>query len=335
MGAVPEPLRAAPTTGFLFVSIAVCYLALAVLVLPSSPLAFTRYTLLQAGATGRIAMALGEWWRLVTSLFIHHDVVHLAFNLYCLALVGPIVERLFGRKKTLLFYLATGAFSMAVSHVWYAGILDTNYASAGASGAVCGFIGLAWLGAKRSVPQESGIVEGMQRWAVMLAIWGFVVPGINNAAHLGGFVAGAALGRVVPLGPPKSLGWQRALSWASLLSLVGVAWCAWMAISTAMPHPWALERDMNSAYVLGASVSGDRPAPEDSTQQDALDQCGRAVRQGQPAEVIREHCEFALRASPSNTGPYHYTAQAERLLGNPRRGARLDGARELVRSLLE
>ena len=334
MGAVPEPLRAAPTTALLFVAIAVVYLMLAVLALPSSPLAFSTYTLVQAGGTATVPMARGQWWRLITSLFVHHDVVHLAFNLYCLALVGPIVEQLFGRKKTLLLYLATGAFSMAISHVWYTELLRSHYVSAGASGAVCGLIGLAWLGATRSMPQQTGIADGMKRWAIMLAVWGFVVPGINNAAHFGGFIAGIALGRVVPLGAPKNIGSQRVYSAASGLSLLGVLACATIAITGARPHPWSLEDDMNGAWLMGVSVSGDLPVPEDSTQQEARNLCFAAVAEAQPDRVILHSCEFAVRAVPHMADPaYHFLAEAERRVGRPRRAARVDRARELVREL--
>lgn len=333
---LPASLRAAPATAMIFVAIAATYLVMAVAALPASPLAFSEYTLRHAGAAGRIPLEMGEWWRLVTSIFVHHDVVHLGFNLYCLALVGPIVEQFFGKKRFLALYLVVGVASMAVSDVWYADILDRPYVSAGASGAVCGLIGLAWMGADRWMPKQPHIAEGMKRWAVMLAIWGFLVPGINNAAHAGGFVVGLALGRVVPVGPLKSAARRRLASALALVSILTVVACAGWSLRAGWGHPWSLPADVRGSAVLGFDVSGDRPAWRDSSQYDALMACQRVYIADRPVETVRAACEYALRVAPYQPVPaYEFLEQIERDEGNDRRANRLAHARAVVRSLVE
>lgn len=332
---LPAPLRAAPATALIFVAIALTYLVMAVAALPSSPLAFSEYTLRHAGATARISLELGEWWRIFTSIFVHHDVVHLGFNLYCLALVGPIVEQFFGKKRFLVLYLIAGAASMAASHVWYADILDRPYTSAGASGAVCGLIGLAWVGANRWMPKQPHIADGMRRWAVMLAIFGFLVPGINNAAHAGGFLVGAALGQVVPVGPLKTVGQRRTASLLATLSVAVSLACAGLSLRAGWGHPWALPADVRGSVLLGMSVSGDPPAWRDSTQYDALMSCQRVVEAARPVETVRAACEYALHVAPYQPLPaYEYLEQIERAEGNDRRADRLAHARRVVRSLV-
>jgi hypothetical protein len=224
---------------------------------------------------------------------------------------------------------------MGASHIWYAVVRDVAYTSAGASGAVCGLIGVAWIGATRFVPRQSGIADGMKRWAFMLAVWGFVVPGINNAAHLGGFVGGCALGRLVLLSPPKSVSMQRALSAITGAATLGVLACGVIAVVAAAPFPWSLDDDVRGASLVGINVSGDKPAWRDSTQYDALMACDRVVVAGRPIADVISACEFALRAAPYQPVPaYDYLAHIERDAGNLRRAGRLVHAREVVRSLL-
>ncbi|MFT6400557.1 MAG: rhomboid protease GluP [Bradymonadia bacterium] len=336
MKIVPEPMRAAPATGAIFVVTTLVFLVMAVAALPSSPLAFSGYTLQQAGATTRMSLALGEWWRLVTSNFIHHDLVHLGFNLYCLALVGPIVETFFGRKKTLLMYFAAGVGSMAVSHFWYAVVLNQPYTSAGASGAVCGLIGLAWMGSNKFIPAQPHIANGMKRWAVMLAIWGFVVPGINNAAHAGGFVVGIILGKLVSVGAPKGVAKARALSVATLSAVLAVAACGVIAVVSAAPYPFRLNNDAHGASLMGFELGGDRPEWADSTQLDVLMACQRLAAANRPLEEIAGACEFALRASPYQPVPaYEYLEQIERQRGDERRARQLNQARAIIREMAE
>ena len=140
----------------------------------------------------------GQWWRLATALFLHFGVVHLALNMWALWDVGRLVEQLYGRWRFALLYLASGVFGNLLSLV-----LQGNRAvSGGASGAVFSLYGalLVFLWRERNhVPRHEF------RWLFGAAIvftvvtlgMGLVIPGIDNAAHIGGLVCGAVLAQLL------------------------------------------------------------------------------------------------------------------------------------------
>lgn len=138
------------------------------------------------------ALANGEWWRLVTWNFLHIGLVHLLFNSIALYQVGPQVEEIFGSAKFIFIYLVTGVVAGLASM-----IISPSF-TAGASGALFGLIGLmAAYGYRLGGVFGRALMKSMLIWAA----FGFAVgmmPGINNIAHGGGFVAGVALAFVIP-----------------------------------------------------------------------------------------------------------------------------------------
>lgn len=323
VASLPGPLRGAPTSGAIALAIVVGYLATVVLALPASPLGFSAYTLRHVGATFGPAILLGEWWRLVTSFWLHHDVVHLAFNLYALAIVGPVVEKLFDGKKAALIYLLSGAASMGVSHLWYLATGNLLVTSGGASGAVCGLIGAAWVGARRYSPRQPHIAQAMGRWAVMLAIFGFLVPGINNAAHGGGLLVGAAMAALVPTGLTSTVGRNRALSLLVTGLALGVLACFALALSHARGYSGSLERDFHGGSIMGMQL-GDRPTWDYSAQVEIDRACNRAVSADVPIDDKVRACELAVRVNGHHAPSYHLLAALEQARGNAERAARLE-----------
>jgi rhomboid protease GluP len=138
----------------------------------------------------------GEYWRLLTVVLVHGSIIHLAFNMYALWIIGPIVETLYGSVRFLAIYLACAAAGSAASYVF----ADARL-SVGASGAIFGLFGVLLVADRvhkpaltrgaRSLTMQIGLLI-----AVNLVI-GFTVPAIDNAAHIGGLVAGAWLGLVI------------------------------------------------------------------------------------------------------------------------------------------
>ncbi|MBN8222622.1 MAG: rhomboid family intramembrane serine protease [Spirochaetes bacterium] len=137
-----------------------------------------------------------ELWRLLTSVFLHGSLMHLAINMYSLYSVGSMVEFLCGRTKYLVIYLACGlAGSLASAG---ANLLRTRPGiSIGASGAVFGIYGffllLMWL--RKDLVHPSARRQILQSGAIFIGInlfLGFMSPGIDNAAHIGGLIAGLA-----------------------------------------------------------------------------------------------------------------------------------------------
>lgn len=336
MKILPEPLASSPGTAIFAVLIVINYLATAIRALPSSPLAFSGYTLQQAGATHGPSIMLGEWWRFVTANFVHHDVVHLAFNLWALVVVGPLVEKLFDRKKMLLLTLVGGVASMIVSHFWYLEVKGGSgmlVVSGGASGAISGLIGAAWVGALRYSPPQPHIAAGMRRWAFILVVFGLVVPGVNNAAHVGGFLFGAGLAWVLPAGLTQSVGAQRMLSVLTGLAFAGVFAAFGVHYAATWSLPGSLERDAQPSYVLGFKVRSGA-GWNDSTQVDADRRCTRALEAHAPPEQARDACAFAIRVNPQHTPSYEYLAEIERSLGNDARADRLRAVAARIRSEL-
>jgi membrane associated rhomboid family serine protease len=143
------------------------------------------------------------WYRLITSGFLHFGVLHLAFNMYFLYVLGPMLELPLGRTRFALLYFASllgGSFGVILS--------DSASITAGASGAVFGLLGAATVGLwRRGVnPFSTGIGTAL---LINLFIT-FAMPGISIGGHLGGAAVGA-LCALTMLAPDH----QRVPRWAT------------------------------------------------------------------------------------------------------------------------
>ncbi len=129
---------------------------------------------------------LGRWWQLFTAMFVHVGILHIAFNMYFLFIIGSQFERLFGGKWLLGTYLLSGL----VGNLLTLFIFPPNSLSAGASGAIFGIVGAVII--------TSGIIGGNMQAALVNAFFLFLInsilPGVNVYAHLGGLLAGIAIG---------------------------------------------------------------------------------------------------------------------------------------------
>jgi membrane associated rhomboid family serine protease len=139
----------------------------------------------------------GEWWRLVMPIFLHGSLMHIGFNCYVLWDCGTQVEEVYGSARTLFLYVATGVLSFVWSTMWDLLPPERYTASVGASGALMGLVGLMLaIASRRGGAYMREIRAGLIRWIVMIFALGFLMGGIDNAAHFGGLVAGYALGHV-------------------------------------------------------------------------------------------------------------------------------------------
>jgi membrane associated rhomboid family serine protease len=181
----------------------------------------------------------GEYWRLLTVVLVHGSLIHLMFNMYALWTIGPIVEALYGSWRYLAIYALCAVAGSAASYA------TSPNPAVGASGAVFGLFGALLVADRvhkpaltrnaRNLTMQIGILIGIN------LVIGFSIPGIDNAAHVGGLLAGAWLGFVlVPIGARLDTFWSRpspstigsgstsstagsAIDRARLLSLAGVA----------------------------------------------------------------------------------------------------------------
>ena len=169
------------------------------------------------------AILHGEWWRLVTPNFIHLGLMHLLFNSMAIFNIAPQVEALYGSQKFILIYLGTGIMSNVAD-------LAFGIPGAGASGAIFGLIGLlAAYGHRQGTSFGHALRRQMLTWAAFGIALGFFMR-FDNYAHIGGFIAGAALAYVISAEEP-TIG-RSALIWnitAIACALVVVASFAMVA----------------------------------------------------------------------------------------------------------
>ncbi|PRO65902.1 rhomboid family intramembrane serine protease [Alkalicoccus urumqiensis] len=131
-----------------------------------------------------------EWWRLLTPIFLHATIMHVAFNSFALFLFGPALETLLGRFQFLLFYLGTGVFANVV----YLFLGDPRISHLGASGAVYGLLGMyLYMAAVRKDLISRVNAQTITIIIIIGVIMTFINPGINIIAHLFGMIAGAAV----------------------------------------------------------------------------------------------------------------------------------------------
>lgn len=148
--------------------------------------------LVAVGANERTAVLAGQYWRLLTSMFLHGGLLHLALNAWALYQLGTLFESLLGSSRMLVTYFVSGITGSVASIVW------TQAPSVGASGAIFGLLGalIAFLLRRREAlsPAGKSILSQLVMWAGINLFLGFQMPGIDNAGHLGGLAAGFLLG---------------------------------------------------------------------------------------------------------------------------------------------
>jgi rhomboid protease GluP len=150
------------------------------------------------GANNGAATTGREWWRLVTSMFMHYGVFHVVLNMWALFQMGHLVEKLLGRWSYALAYFGSGITGGLGSIIWH----GDKIWSAGASGAIFGVYGALFgymLREKHTIPR--GVFQPMFKSTIAFAgynlVYGMANPGIDNAAHIGGLLGGFVIGWVV------------------------------------------------------------------------------------------------------------------------------------------
>ena len=155
-----------------------------------------------------------QWWRFVTPMFIHVNLLHLLVNMYSLWIIGPYVEKLYGSAKFVVFWVLTGIAGVVASYLTVRPNLATggfgrflfkvmDEPSAGASGALFGLVGVLFVfGIKfrRELPDgfKRAFGTGLLPVIFINLFIGYLGRGfIDNAAHLGGLLSGAALAVIV------------------------------------------------------------------------------------------------------------------------------------------
>ena len=138
--------------------------------------------LYQLGMTGGVAWQLGWWWTLLTAIYLHGGLLHIAFNVMWIRNLGPAVAEAYGPARMFVLFNIAGAAGFLLSNVM------SGVPTIGASGAIFGLLAaLIVYGRKRG---SSVMTQQLWQWAIILGIFGFIMPSVNNWAHGGGFAGG-------------------------------------------------------------------------------------------------------------------------------------------------
>jgi len=140
------------------------------------------------GYNGLIAQ--GEWWRIVTAMFLHGGFTHILFNAFSLFVFAPDLERFIGKGRFIFVYFASGLAGNIITYI----VHDYGYASVGASGAIFGVFGAfdALVYYTRNNFQQ--LKQVILPLLIISVIMTFLSPGTNGTAHIGGLATGFVIG---------------------------------------------------------------------------------------------------------------------------------------------
>lgn len=186
-------------------------------------------TLIHWGTNYGPATLSGEWWRLLTSMFLHFGLMHIALNMWALAALGPRIERLFGSWCFALLYLFAGLSGSLASLWWHPWVN-----SAGASGAIFGLIG-GWLAfvLNPATRLPTSITASQRASAFTFILYNLVYgaghQGVDNACHIGGLIGGILLGWLLaqPLNPEARREQPQRLALGGALGALILLLAAW------------------------------------------------------------------------------------------------------------
>lgn len=148
-------------------------------------------------------IADGEWWRFFTPMFLHGGIMHILFNMFCLFVFGPELEKITGKMRFLTLFMLSGIFANVATYFFQ----DLGYAHVGASGAIFGIFGA--FGAlvyytRRSMPQLRQIILPI---IVISIVMTFLQRNVNETAHITGLIVGFLIG-LSYFNPKRIVSWR-------------------------------------------------------------------------------------------------------------------------------
>jgi membrane associated rhomboid family serine protease len=267
-----------------------------------------------------------QWWRFITPMFIHVNLPHVLINMYSLWIVGPYVEKLYGSAKFIVFWVLTGIAGVVASYLTVRPSLATtsigrflfknlDVPSAGASGALFGLVGVLFVfGIKfrRELPEgfKRAFGTGMIPIIVINLFIGFVGRGlIDNAAHLGGLLSGAALATFVEYRRP---GERRGMT---------VAWriLQWLALALVLVGFYETARNFNHSQQLAINPAMSQQAQAFFAYAKAMDAAKKktaAVIQDRDVRNVDEIAQQANEAPAPDAHAYELRVRLLTILAN-------------------
>jgi membrane associated rhomboid family serine protease len=195
------------------VAIAIVAVNLVVFLAGLGPGLATRTAVISDGGLFGPSVAAGEWWRIVSSGFLHANVIHVGFNCFLAYQLGLLLEPAFGRFRFALVY-AAGLFGGGFGAL----LLSPDAFTVGASGAVFGLMGAAVVVLRNR--RIDVFATGIGGLLVLNLVLTFLIPRISIGGHLGGLVGGALAGWIIVELAPR-LGRDRRTGTVAATALVG------------------------------------------------------------------------------------------------------------------
>jgi len=224
-------------------------------------------SLLLWGANFRPSTLDGEWWRLISSTFIHIGIFHLLMNMYALIYIGLLLEPYLGKSRFISAYFLSGIAGSITSLYW-----NELTISAGASGAIFGMYGvfLAML--------TTNLIEKSARKSLLISIGVFVLynlanglkGGIDNAAHIGGLISGLVIGYSFYPSIIKPNSRLKPITIGLLTILIALS--SFVVLTTTKSDIGKYEKDMETFIKLEEKALSLFRLPQYSTNQQVLDE---------------------------------------------------------------
>lgn len=216
---------------------------------------------------------------LVTSLFIHGSIIHIAVNMFMLWMVGPLLERAVGSARFITLYLGAGIIASATSAIW--GRFFGTTMSMGASGALCGVIAATLVVGVRTEGWRSELTIAMARWLGVLLVIGLLraaspnLAQLDNAAHIGGALGGVMV----------AVTWERGVQYTSRRQGLIVLGCV-AAVLLSAGVVWV--RNHTDPYVF-LDVEGRLKAALSAHRAGHCDQAREAMRRARQMDPANGH----------------------------------------------
>jgi len=175
-------------------------------------LAPTDQALAVLGMTSGIAMMQGRWWTVITAIFLHGSLLHLLFNMVITRQYLPNVVELYGAPRAWLIFVIAGVAGFVLSNVMRGG------ATIGASGSIFGLLAAMIVYTRRT--RQGAITQQLWMSAAVMFLFGFLMPGVNNWAHAGGFAGGFLAAESLAFSHRREGPWLLVLSWGTAVAVL-------------------------------------------------------------------------------------------------------------------
>lgn len=314
MSTASQPIefrRLSPTTVLIGLNVAVF---IAMVVSGASLIQPTSMQLVKWGANW-LPLSLGpQPWRMLAANYVHIGIVHIFLNMWCLLNLGTLAERVFDRLTYILGYTLCG-LAGSLASLWWQFMRHTPAVGAGASGAIFGLAGMLltflYLGSF-PLPRQAlqPTIRSLFAFAGYNLLFSAVIPGIDNAAHIGGLVAGAALGTILAQHSADRVEVRRrwrnnALAGVTIVILAGTFALKEKFKNTYSPQAMVAQRVQNFERAIPELERAAREKPESAQAQYIL---GTAYLGANRADDAITAFQQALQLNPNY-------AEAENALG--------------------